>query len=256
MPDFKGVVFDLFDTLVDFDATLFPVVEINGKTERTTSRLAYDALYEAGFPLPAYPAFHYHWVDVSGQVWKERDCDPERREISSGDRFRRFIERLALIPKDERERAVEVAMTAHMEGLTGSTVFDEGRLGLLERIKRTGLLIGLLSNFDNAQAAHSLLKRTGIASFLDATIISEEEGYRKPAARLFKCAATRLGLAVGEILFVGDTFEADVQGSQKVGMPCAWLNRRGTEIPEGAKAPDYEIEKLEEILRILGLEES
>lgn len=255
MPDFKGVVFDLFDTLVDFDASLFPVVEINGKTERTTSRLAYDALYEAGFMLPAYAAFHYHWVDVSSQVWGERDRDPEHREVSSSERFRRFIERLALIPGEERDRAVDVAMAAHMKGLTESTVFEEGRLGLLERIKRTGLLIGLLSNFDNAQAAHGLLRRTGIASFLDATIISEEEGYRKPSALLFNRAATRLGLEVREILFVGDTFEADVQGPQKVGMPCAWLNRRKTEKPDGANAPDYEIEKLEEVLRILGLEE-
>jgi putative hydrolase of the HAD superfamily len=251
---FKGVVFDLFDTLVDFDATLFPVVKINGKEERTTSRLAYDALYQAEFPMPGFPAFHYHWVDVSREVWGERDKDPEHREVSSSVRFRRFIERLASIPSADLERAVEIAMTVHMEGLIGSTLFDEDRLDILGSIQKAGMAIGLLSNFDNAAAAHRLLKRTGIDSYLDATLISEEEGYRKPAPRLFQSAAERLELAAEEVLFVGDTFEADVKGPQGVGMPCAWLNRRGERVPDGASPPDYEINQLEGVLGILSLE--
>lgn len=254
MPEFRAVVFDLFDTLVDFNASLFPVVEINGKAERTTSRLAYDGLEAAGFRLPVYPAFHHYWMEVSGEVWGERDRDPENREVSSSERFRRFIERLATVPEKDRRRAIEVAMAAHMEGLMGSAEFDEGRLEILRAIREGGLPIGLLSNFDNARAARILLERTGIAPFLDAALISEEEGYRKPAARLFLSAAERLGAAPGDVLFVGDTFEADVRGPQGVGMPCAWLNRRGERAPEGAAPPDYEIGRVEEVLEILGLE--
>ncbi len=254
MPPFKGVVFDLFDTLVDFNATLFPVVEINGKPERTTSRMAYDALYEAGFAMPGYPAFHHHWLDVSKEVWGERDRDPEYREVSSSDRFRRFIGRLTSIPEGERTRAAVVAMTAHMEGLAGSTVFDPARLDILRQIRGAGMPVGLLSNFDNANAAHGILERTGIAPLLDVTMISEEEGYRKPAGRLFRRVAELIGAAPGDVLFVGDTFDADVTGPQGVGMPCAWINRKGAEVPDGAAPPDYEIDRVEEVLGILGLD--
>ena len=254
MPSFKGVVFDLFDTLVDFKAALFPVVEIGGKTERTTSRLAYDALYEAGFAMPGYPAFHHHWLDVSKEVWGKRDRDPEYREVSSSDRFRRFIERLASIPEGDRARAAVVAMDAHMKGLTGASVFDPARLEILRKIRGAGMPVGLLSNFDNAREAHGILERNGIAPLLDATMISEEEGYRKPAARLFLRAAELLGVSPGDVLFVGDTFDADVQGPQGVGMPCAWINHKGADVPDGAPPPDYEIGRVEDVLGILGLE--
>ena len=40
----KSVSFDLFDTLIDFDFSLMPVVEIEGKIERTTSKVAYEKI--------------------------------------------------------------------------------------------------------------------------------------------------------------------------------------------------------------------
>ncbi|MCE2453801.1 MAG: HAD family hydrolase, partial [Nitrospinae bacterium] len=62
-----------------------------------------------------------------------------------------------------------------------------------------------------------------------------------------------LGVAPAEVLFVGDTFDADVTGPQSVGMPCAWLNRKGAPVPEGCKPPDFEIADLRETLTILGI---
>ena len=70
---------------------------------------------------------------------------------------------------------------------------------------------------------------------------------------MFLKVAEKLGVAPGEVLFVGDTFEADVEGPQSVGMPCAWLNRKGAPVPEGGEPPDFEIRDIESTLSILGL---
>jgi putative hydrolase of the HAD superfamily len=129
----------------------------------------------------------------------------------------------------------------------------------LRKIKAAGLGAGLLSNFDNVSAARRLLDQTGLAPLLDAAMISGEEGFRKPAGRLYLKAAGLLGAAPGEVLFVGDNFEADVSGPLSVGMPAAWLNPKGDPPPGGAVPPDgepppyYDIRGLDEVLEILGI---
>jgi HAD superfamily hydrolase (TIGR01549 family) len=255
-PIFLAVVFDLFDTLVDFRTDLVPVVEINGKPERTTSFNAYEALREKDYTLPPYPDFHRLWIETSKEVWGERDRDPEHREVTSRERFRKFALRLTDIQPGQCDAAAEIAMETHMERLIGSTEFDSARLGMLARIRDAGIKIGLVSNFDNTSAANRLLTRTGIAPYLEATLISGEVGYRKPASRLYLQAAKLLGVEPGRVLFVGDNFEADVSGPQSVGMPCAWLNPKGAAPPGEAVPPDFEIKSLSEIHGILKLDAS
>lgn len=254
MPDFRAVVFDLFDTLVDFDPELIPEVEINGKPERTTSINAYEALVENDYPVPAYEEFHRHWIETSKEVWGERDRDPEHREVTSRTRFIKFADRLDEISPERREAAAALAMETHMERLINSTAFDEARLTMLGRLRGAGLRVGLISNFDNTDAAHRLLGRTGIADYLEATLISGEAGYRKPARRLYIQVGGALGAAPGEVLFVGDNFECDVLGPRSAGMPSAWLNPKGGPPPGGAAPPDYEIRRVEDVLGILEIE--
>ncbi|MFP6891593.1 MAG: HAD family hydrolase [Nitrospinota bacterium] len=253
-PRFRAVVFDLFDTLVDFRADLFPVVEINGKPERTTSIFAYEALKRKDFSLPAYEEFHRLWVETSKAVWGKRDKDPEYREVTSRERFGKFVMCLKDIPPGCRDEAAVIAMETHMERLIASTEFSPKRLEMLGRLRDGGLRIGLVSNFDNADAAHRLLGRTGITHYLDATLISGEAGYRKPAPVLYRRIAEMLDSKPANVLFVGDNFEADVEGPHSVGMSCAWLNPKGAQPPEDAVSPDYEIGLVEEVLGILGLE--
>ena len=253
MASYRAVAFDLFDTLVDFDFSLFPVVEIDGKEEKTTSKAAYDALYKGGFLVPNYPAFHQLWLQNSKEVWAERNNDPEYKEVRSIHRFRRLMALLVAIPSGDRARAALTALNAHMYGIENSVVFDPGRLDVLGKIKDAGLPIALLSNFDHAPTAQRIIDQRGITPYLDTVHISEDEGFRKPAASLFLKVAEKLGVAPGEVLFVGDTFEADVEGPQSVGMPCAWLNRKGAPVPEGGEPPDFEIRELKSTLSILGL---
>ena len=249
----KPWFFDLFDTLVDFRADLIPEVMINGKPEWTTSKNAHGALAEAGYSLPVYEEFHRHWIETTKEVWGERDRDHEHREVTSEARFGKFVERLEGIPQNRRGAAARIAMETHMERLIGSTEFDAARLDLLRKIKEAGLGVGLLSNFDHAEAAHRLLERTGLAPLLDAALISGSEGYRKPAGRLYLRAAELLGAKPAEVLFVGDNYEADVTGPRSVGMPSAWLNPKGRPPPDGAPPPDFDIRKLDEVLEILGV---
>ena len=249
----RSVSFDLFDTLIDFDFSLLPVVEIEGGSERTTSKVAYDRLYNEGFELPTFFAFHVIWQEISKMVWEEREKDVENREISSIDRFRRLSSRFLNLKEEEREKMAKISMEAHMETLLSATVFDDRRLLLLEKIKESGLLLGLLSNFDHSKGAISILEKTRILPFLDVCIISEDEGYRKPRGSVFISLSDKLKLQPSEILFVGDTFEADVIGSKGVGMQSVWLNK-GKKVSSGkSESPDFEIQDVMEVIDLINI---
>ncbi|MED5579802.1 MAG: HAD family hydrolase [Nitrospinota bacterium] len=249
----KSVSFDLFDTLIDFDFSLLPIAEVNGERERTTSKVAYERLYNEGFALPTFLAFHVVWQEISKIVWNERDKDAENREISSIDRFRRLSGRFLNLTDKEREKVANIAMEAHMETLLSATVFDNKRLSLLEKIKNSGLLLGLLSNFDHSKGAKHILEKTGILPFLDVSIISEDEGYRKPRSSVFVSLSEKLNLNPSEILFVGDTFEADIIGAKSVGMKSVWLNKDKKVLSDQSERPDFEIQDVMQVIDLINI---
>ncbi len=61
-----------------------------------------------------------------------------------------------------------------------------------------------------------------IRPLLDAILISEVEGVRKPDRAMFERAAARLGVAPHESCHVGDHPEVDFAGAIGAGMTAVW----------------------------------
>ncbi|MGH7705991.1 MAG: HAD family hydrolase, partial [Candidatus Dormibacteria bacterium] len=62
------------------------------------------------------------------------------------------------------------------------------------------------------------LERLEVAQYFDATVFSSEIGWRKPDPRIFRELLSRLGLSAAEVWFVGDEWEADIEGAEAAGM--------------------------------------
>jgi HAD superfamily hydrolase (TIGR01549 family) len=58
----------------------------------------------------------------------------------------------------------------------------------------------------------------------DALVLSYEVGLAKPDPAIFNVVCERLGLSPGEILFVGDTPSADIEGPREIGMPAMHIS--------------------------------
>lgn len=109
---------------------------------------------------------------------------------------------------------------------------------------RHDFLIGLLSN------GNSYPERCGLSDRFNFVVFSQEVGVEKPDASIFFATCKKAGCDPNELLHIGDSLESDVAGANDVGATSVWLNRDSKQ--NGSSIiPDYEIESLEELTRIM-----
>ncbi len=91
----------------------------------------------------------------------------------------------------------------------------------LERLKGAGLPLGIVSNSDGRVEAY--LKKANILGFFDVVVDSHLVHLRKPMTEIFQLAVSRLGLAAGNCLYVGDVYPIDLVGAWNAGLQAALL---------------------------------
>ena len=121
---------------------------------------------------------------------------------------------------------------------------------VVDALDAAGLRLGLLSNADEdflqSAISHNRLRFSVIQS-------SESLGVYKPHAAAFAELCRRLGCAPREVLYVGDSPQADVLGARHAGLPVAWVRRRGdAALGEDCPTPDLETRTLDGIAGALG----
>ena len=83
-----------------------------------------------------------------------------------------------------------------------------------------GVALGIISNTGRTPGVilRRVLERHDLLRHFTAVSYSDEVGYRKPDAEIFRRTLAELGVGAGEAAHVGDNPIADVQGAQGVGM--------------------------------------
>jgi len=95
--------------------------------------------------------------------------------------------------------------------------------GTLARLEGDGFPLAIVSNWDSTLGA--LLEAHALADRFAAVLISGVEKAAKPHPEIFLRAASRLGLAPGEILHVGDSLEEDYAAAKAAGLSAILLDR-------------------------------
>ena len=244
---YAAVLFDLFDTLVHFDSERLPVVQVNGRTVRSSAGRLHVILrdHAPAVTLEAcYDALRASWQEA------ERLRALDHREVTAPQRMRDMLRRLALDPERCPAGFVEALLDAHRGALSEAADFPP-HYGALLRALHGRYRLAVVSNFDYTPTAVGLLNGAGVAGLFDTIVVSDEVGWRKPRPEIFEQALARVGVAAGEALFVGDRADIDVVGAQRMGMSVAWVNRDAAPLPDGISAPDYEVRDLGELGPIL-----
>ena len=243
----RAVIFDLFDTLVDLHMERAPRGEFDGHPIPATAGDLHAAVRERS--EVSYEDFARALVEVDSEFVRSRYA--QGLELPTLERFAALVERLDLTEPE----LPEVLTAVHMNRLRALVAVPDHHGRALQEL-RVEVRIGVCSNFSDARTANAVLASAGFDSELDAVVISESVGIRKPRPEIFEAVLKELGVGPREALHVGDSLHADVAGAAALGIRTAWITRRVAD-PAAAESryrgpsPDARIDDIAEIPRLL-----
>lgn len=130
---------------------------------------------------------------------------------------------------------------------------DPKMLEVLSWLKHHNINMAVLTN---GPTQHQALKisQLGLNQFIPCQqiFISEEVGLSKPDPRVFRYIEMVLGLSQAQdIIYIGDSFENDVIGSQSAGWQTIWLNKYRKNRSKHNYQPNYELTNGNSLLELL-----
>jgi FMN phosphatase YigB (HAD superfamily) len=246
---YRAVLFDLFGTLIHFDMSGLPEVEVDGRRVRATSDGWSDLLAEAVSGVSVAVFVRALW-QVSTEL------DEVRRstaiEFPSRERFRRALVRVGCEVGAAEELAPLFAR-AHMRRLADTTRFPAAHARLLEQVSARAA-VAVVSNFDDTSTAYTILARHGIVPRVGIVVVSEALGLRKPHPALVRVALRELDVSAAEAVMIGDHAIEDVGAATAAGVDAILIDPTGSAVTAGNPAPRYVVRALAEVVPILSLE--
>jgi len=94
---------------------------------------------------------------------------------------------------------------------------DDGATGVLDDLKRQGLVLAVISNTEDGRLIESL-EAAGVSASFDLLIDSHLVGLRKPDPAIFRLTLERLELQPHEAAYVGDSYAHDALAAHAVGL--------------------------------------
>jgi FMN hydrolase / 5-amino-6-(5-phospho-D-ribitylamino)uracil phosphatase len=109
-----------------------------------------------------------------------------------------------------------------------------GMIELVAALGEAGVPVGVVSNSEGKLA--ELVEELGWSAYFGVIADSGKLGMEKPGEGIFGWAADRLGVPLGGIVHVGDSYAADVEGAVRAGMRAIWFRGQGgRELPEAVR---------------------
>lgn len=132
---------------------------------------------------------------------------------------------------------------------------EEDAKPTLERLRKQGYRLALISNANDAVDVHQLIDLNDLRHYFETVLVSAEIGIRKPHPRIFEEALRRLEVQAARAVMVGDTLGADILGARNAGLSSIWITRRA-DTPDNRDhldtiQPDATVATLEEIPALL-----
>jgi putative hydrolase of the HAD superfamily len=229
----KAVLFDMFDTLM--------LIERNHEFYSPSLMRMYRYLASKGIAV-SFEKFNNTYVDVRDGLYEKADLNWEEPHFNV--RVAETLKRLGY-NYDVSSPVVTAATGEFCEEFMKYVRIDADAEDMLKALYGKYKL-AIISNFAIPECVLALLKRGGIDRYFDLVVVSGAVNKRKPAEEIFKSALTLLSVSASEAVFVGDTIDADIEGSKAVGMIAVYIERREQKLSEKFQ-PDLTINSLKEL---------
>lgn len=248
MRNYKAFIFDLFDTLIDFDRSRLPEFSVDGEKHNSTFTPVYKVF---GKYYQGYDKHKFYDAFVTSYEEFQRLKSIDQKEFYNGERFKILMRSLGIELGSDVDRVVDEMVKAHMKSLSTAMEFPEENREVLDFLSDKNDRMAIISNFDYAPAAYDLLNKFDIRKYFERIIISAELGWRKPRPEIFLEALDLLNIRAVDALYVGDNYYADVVGAKSVGMDVIWVNRKDEKIYDQKYHPNHIVSKFGKIMSLI-----
>jgi putative hydrolase of the HAD superfamily len=212
----RAVIFDLWDTLVDFDP-------VGGRAfqDEVAARLGRDP-----------DEFAALWMQ--GRV--SRETGPLSEYLVSLGAGRDHVNEIVALRREATRRMLRPR---------------PGAVETLEELRERGYRLGLITVC--SEDVPEVWSETPFAGLFDATVFSCVVGLRKPDPRIYHVACQRLAVELRNAVFVGDGANDELAGAERVGMRAVLIHRKGDDPPwdEVRDWPGARITALPQLLSLL-----
>jgi HAD superfamily hydrolase (TIGR01549 family) len=210
----KAVTFDLWDTIVHDDSDE-PKRKAKGLRSKKAERrhLLWEALNKQAPIGEAEVTLAYDVADAAfNRVWHDQHVTwriGERLEVAMKGLGRSLpAEDFAELQRRHEEMEVEIRPDL-IPGIAEALAEIHGRY-------RTCIVSDAIVS--PGRCLRQLLASYDLARHFDGFAFSDEVGHSKPHKSMFNSAARQMGVAVEEMVHIGDRDHNDVKGPQKLGM--------------------------------------
>ncbi|WHM41123.1 HAD family hydrolase [Streptomyces sp. BPTC-684] len=180
-----------------------------------------------------------HGLDTAAQ----RHITEVLRERAYSTTFERLRQELAL-----QEPAAQL-WDGYVAGIAARVPRSPDVLAGLEQLRTAGWRLGILTN-GASDIQRAKITAAGLTDAVDAIVISEEIGIRKPEVDAFHVAVARTGgTPSARAWMVGDNPAGDIGGAHQAGLSTIWL--RGRPWPDGVPAPHHTVDTATEAITLL-----
>lgn len=137
----------------------------------------------------------------------------------------------------------------YWDTLLKTAVPFDGVAEVFEQLKNQKIRIGIGTDM-TARVQFEKLTALGLIHYIDFLVSSEEAGKEKPDAIFFEKCIKKAGCRASECLFVGDSLQKDVLGSERAGIHGVWYCPEETK-PAEAVLQITDLRQLPEIMERL-----
>jgi putative hydrolase of the HAD superfamily len=190
----RAVIFDLWDTLVDFDPVAGRAFQ-----DQVAERLGRDP-------------------DEFAALWVEG------RSVRESGTLRDY-----LLGIGAPEELVGELVALRRDSTRSLLAPRPGAVETLGQLRARGYGVGLITVC--SEDVPDVWAETPFAELFDATVFSCSVGLRKPDPRIYRLACDELAVEPQEAMFVGDGANDELAGAQRLGMQAVLVHRPGEEPP-------------------------
>lgn len=223
---YKAVFIDIDDTLLDFKKCSQKALEESCKS----IGIKYSSeLYE-----------YFHKVDKA--LWDRQKLGEIKVEQVLQMRFETLCN--SLVEKVDPS----LFNKKFQESLAKTAVLIDGAEEILHYLSLKYKLFAASNGILDMQT--SRLKLSGLYGYFNKLFVSDVIGFEKPDRRFFIHCLKKSNYKSREVLFIGDSWEADVEGAMQVGIDSCWFSKVQKDSKEINK-PLYQIEELIELQELV-----